>query len=176
MRTHPITKQRSFHTGVDLDGDSGDAIVAFQAGKVSRIDVDGIGRGAINGHAVHVSSPGGRVWSYLHLLKPPVVKVGDQVDLGQLLGAMGKSGRATGEHLHLQLTIDGKTVDPLPLIPRTAWQYANGLRAPITPRRGTSLPLLVGVGAAVAVSFFMFSGAAAPVSLAWLARRVSLPF
>lgn len=113
-RVHPITKQRQFHTGVDIDGETGDPVQAVEAGRVMRVDVAGVGPGVINGHAVHIWT-GRRLWSYLHLARP-AVKVGELVRTGQVIGLLGSTGRSTGSHLHLQVEEDGRTVDPLPLL------------------------------------------------------------
>ncbi len=71
------------------------------------------------GTAVAVDHGGGWVSRYFHLETGSLrVGPGDRVEAGTLLGWMGKTGRATGEHLHFQLERDGVPVDPLPLLAR----------------------------------------------------------
>lgn len=149
-RVHPITKQRQFHTGVDIDGETGDPVQAIEAGRVMRLDVAGVGAGVINGNAVHVWT-GDRLWSYLHLDRPSV-KVGELVRKGQVIGLLGNTGRSTGSHLHLQVEQDGKTVDPLPLMRRAGNVSTGG---------ATWSNLLV---AAAAVAAFVYVGGPAYVA------------
>ena len=56
---------------------------------------------------------------YFHLSEP-TVKVGDEVKRGQTVGLTGMTGRATGPHLHLSLSVMGQLVDPAPLFKTTA--------------------------------------------------------
>lgn len=115
-RVDPVTGRAHVHTGVDLDGNTGDPIVASRAGRVVRVDLDGQGKGAVNGNAVHVRDPYGYQWSYLHLSRI-TVPVNAQVQAGQLIGLMGSTGRSTGSHLHLALmTPAGSYIDPLPYL------------------------------------------------------------
>ena len=144
-RVHPITKQRQFHTGVDIDGETGDPVHAIEAGRVMRLDVAGVGAGVINGNAVHIWT-GRRLWSYLHLSQPSV-NVGELVRQGQVIGLLRSTGRSTGSHLHLQIEEDGKTVDPLPLIKRLK-------RGNVTS--SSAWPIVV---AAAAVGAFVYFGA-----------------
>lgn len=115
-RIDPVTGRAHVHTGVDLDGNTGDPIVASRAGRVVRIDLDGQGKGLINGNAITVRDPWGYQWAYLHLSRI-LVSPGAEVQAGQLLGLMGSTGRSTGSHLHLALrTPAGQYIDPLPYL------------------------------------------------------------
>lgn len=116
-RVNPVTHKAHTHTGIDIDGETGDHIFAARPGRVSRLDVDGVGKGLVNGNAVHVLDRWGWTWSYLHLSRI-LIPLGAQVVAGQLLGLMGSTGRSTGSHLHLSVrTPGGQYVDPLPLFP-----------------------------------------------------------
>ena len=54
---------------------------------------------------------------YAHMYTIPFVAAGQSVTKGQLIGGVGTTGDSTGNHLHLELIIDGNRVDPLPSIP-----------------------------------------------------------
>ena len=118
-RRHPVTgEEDSFHAGVDGALWNGrmlleTGICAWRGGKVAEAaDSDGPA-----GTNVAVSHGGGWVSRYFHLEKGSLrVSRGDGIESGTLLGWMGKTGRATGEHLHFQLEKDGVPVDPLPIL------------------------------------------------------------
>jgi len=76
----------------------------------------GSGKGQANGHAVHLVGTDGRWWAYLHLQGPPPVQVGQRIEVGDVLGQVGQTGRSTGPHLHLSVFESGQAVDPWPLI------------------------------------------------------------
>ena len=54
---------------------------------------------------------------YSHLFRY-AVKKGDCVEAGQVIGKMGNTGLSTGPHLHFEILVDGKFVDPVPLLPK----------------------------------------------------------
>jgi len=84
---------------------------------VVRVDVDGLGKGAVNGHAIWIATdPGWRV-AYLHLAVPPALRVGAHVTRGQVIGLSGATGRSTGPHLHLQIFGANRTWDPRAIYP-----------------------------------------------------------
>lgn len=121
-RVHPVTGHRHEHTGIDIAAPTGTPVVSAMPGRVTRVDTEGQGRGVVNGNAVFVRS-GPLVWAYLHL-SAVAVRVGQVVNAGQLLGRVGSTGRSTGPHLHLQLSLEGRPVDPLPLFPPGSWRLA----------------------------------------------------
>lgn len=116
VRVHPVTGERHEHTGIDLPAPVGARVLAAYAGTVARVDTDGQGRGVINGTAVHVAGPDGWRWSYLHLSRALVVP-GATVRAGQVIGLVGATGRATGPHLHFQVSYNGIPVDPRSVLP-----------------------------------------------------------
>lgn len=121
-RQHPVTGDVHTHTGVDLRAPLGSPVVSATPGQVLRVDADGVGKGAVNGNAVFVRAPDGLVWAYLHLARV-AVHVGQVVGAGQLLGAAGATGRSTAPHLHLQVTANGKPVDPLQFFHPSTWRF-----------------------------------------------------
>ena len=115
-REDPITHERAFHRGIDLPAPTGTAVSAPYAGQVVRIDADGVGKGETNGNAVHLRV-GDLIWAFLHL-SAVLVRVGEPVARGQLVGRVGSTGRSTGPHLHLQVyQEDGRLMDPETLFP-----------------------------------------------------------
>jgi len=115
MRVHPTLHVPKLHTGIDIPLPTGTPVLSCWDGIVTRVDVDGEGKGEINGNAVHVASGAFRL-SWLHLSRVAVAK-GANVQRGQALGLSGASGRVTGPHLHFQVSVAGFLVDPTILFP-----------------------------------------------------------
>ena len=101
---------RSPHSGVDMRGRKGSPVKAANHGKVILT-----GDHFFSGKSI-VLDHGGEILSmYFHLDKI-LVKTGDMVEKGQIIGLIGSTGRATGPHLHFGVRIDGARIDPLRLI------------------------------------------------------------
>ncbi len=109
-RIHPIRKTAHLHNGTDITGTASNNIFAIQSGKVTHAGWSGGGAG-IN---IVINHENGYTSTYMHLAKA-IVKVGDRVDKGQLIGIMGCTGSCTGKHLHLTVKKDGNTINPLTL-------------------------------------------------------------
>ena len=86
-----------------------------------------------SGHAIRVTRPNGLSYAYFHMAGPAAVAEGSQVEQGDLLGIAGHSGRADGDHLHLEVSYGGN-VDPLPLL-RAARDVGEPLPPPV-PQAG----------------------------------------
>ncbi|HJT25738.1 MAG TPA: M23 family metallopeptidase [bacterium] len=107
MRLHPITHKMAFHEGLDLAPGWGARVVASQDGKVLFAAIRaGYGRLIILDH-------GGGLTSYYAHLDEILVKPGQFVKRGALIGKVGNSGRTTGPHLHFEVRLNGKPRNPL---------------------------------------------------------------
>lgn len=96
------------HTGVDIACDYNTTIRAAEAGTISTVQYLRSGYG----YHVIVSHGGGKQTLYGHLSRI-LVKVGDRVNKGQVIGLEGSTGRSTGPHLHFEVRINGSRVNPL---------------------------------------------------------------
>lgn len=105
-RHHPIQNRRKFHRGIDIAAPTGAPVRAAWSGKVirSRYRTKGYGRYLI------IQSGSLRVL-YAHLSRRDV-KVGETIKAGQIIGAVGESGFATGPHLHLGVQDGHEIMDP----------------------------------------------------------------
>lgn len=112
IRKDPFSGLPAMHKGLDFAGRIGDPVVATGAGLVTWAG-DRYGYGKL----VEVDHGDGLVTRYGHH-KDLLVKVGDVVTKGQTIGLMGKSGRATGAHVHYEVLRNGKQTDPLPYVYR----------------------------------------------------------
>ena len=109
-RNDPFSGERAFHQGVDIASEKGAPIRAVAAGVVT---VSGARAGY--GLMVEVNHGKGYVTRYAHALVT-MVKTGDRVEKGDVLAVVGSTGRSTGAHLHFEVLLDGKAVDPLKYI------------------------------------------------------------
>jgi murein DD-endopeptidase MepM/ murein hydrolase activator NlpD len=99
------------HTGIDIDGNTGDPVVASKAGRVIMASYY-----SGYGNAVIIDHGGGYATLYGHLSAFDVSK-GETVSQGQIIGRVGCTGSCTGSHLHFEVRINGEPVDPLPYLP-----------------------------------------------------------
>ncbi len=106
-RIDPINGKRGFHPGVDLRGRVGDKVRATASGVVIRA-----GRNGGYGKYVEISHGNGYKTAFGHL-SSIIVKRGDRVKRGQLIGLMGDTGRSTGPHLHYEVLHHNKVINPL---------------------------------------------------------------
>ena len=116
MRVHPIGKIRGLHPGVDFRCADGTPVYAAADGQVTRsyLSVGDPQKGTSGyGERIVIMHAGGAETSYAHLSKR-LVAVGDAVRAGQLIGLSGNTGASTGPHLHFELKIDGRAVNPMP--------------------------------------------------------------
>ena len=101
---------RSHHQGIDLAAPAGTKVVATAEGRVSFA-----GRSGDFGRMVVIDHGDGWQTAYAHLKRIKVGK-GDRVKRGTVVGTVGKSGNATGNHLHYEVRRNGTPVDPRPYL------------------------------------------------------------
>jgi murein DD-endopeptidase MepM/ murein hydrolase activator NlpD len=105
-RTDPFHGAQRFHAGIDLAGAYGQPVPSAGAGKVASVGEQGA-----YGLTVVVEHPDGVQTRYAHL-SSAAVGVGEEVAAGDIVGRVGQSGRATGPHLHFEVLVGGRRVDP----------------------------------------------------------------
>ena len=107
---------RGYHPGVDIRAPIGTPIRAPVGGRVVFT-----GRYYAYGLIVDIEHRDGSVSRYAHLSRiSREVQVGGMVGPGEVIGAVGRTGRTTGAHLHIELRRNGRAVDPWPWLTRTA--------------------------------------------------------
>ena len=106
VRSDPFLGRPAMHTGLDFRAATGDPVRATANGKV-------IASGWMGGYGrmVEIDHGNGLSTRYGHLSEIHV-KIGDVIKIGQVIGAVGSTGRSTGPHLHYETRIDGDAVDP----------------------------------------------------------------
>jgi murein DD-endopeptidase MepM/ murein hydrolase activator NlpD len=108
------------HEGQDVFAEAGTPLVSMQEGRVVEKGDDG-GRG---NYVAIWSAETARTFVYLHMGAPTPFEVGDPVDAGQRIGAVGCTGSCWGDHLHLEMRAGrgttGRPLDPLTLLRRLA--------------------------------------------------------
>ncbi len=109
-RRDPITGGADYHKGLDIAGDRGEPVYATAAGTVRQVGVQGA-----YGNLIVIDHGFGLETRYGHLLKT-LVKPGAKVQRGDVIGQLGSSGRATGNHLHYEVMAGGRLINPLRLV------------------------------------------------------------
>lgn len=89
----------SGHTGIDLAAPEGSPIYAVTDGEVVEVNEEAMN---IDGNHVMHTLPDGTIIYYGHMRDVPLVKKGDKVKKGQLIGYVGQTGAATGPHIHFE--------------------------------------------------------------------------
>ena len=110
-RVDPITGEVSSHTGTDIACAEGTPILAAADGTV--IVANGLDSwGGSYGYYIQIDHGGGLETLYAHC-SSICVTTGQQVQSGEVIGYVGHTGRATGNHLHLEVSVDGNRADVL---------------------------------------------------------------
>ena len=105
-RVDPFTGKKAFHYGIDIATSYGNPINATANGFVSHIKKEKIG-----GNTVIISHGGGYTTVYCHLSKFKV-KLAQKVKRGDVVGLVGQTGKALGPHVHYEVRVNGKAVNP----------------------------------------------------------------
>ena len=103
----PAAARVAAHEGIDVSAPMGAPIVAPASGTVTKV-----GRENGYGNLLEIDHGNGIVTRYAHCSRINV-RQGQRVTRGQTIAAVGNTGLATGPHLHYELHINGKVVDPL---------------------------------------------------------------
>lgn len=119
VRNDPFRGGHAMHAGIDLAGPYGTPIYATADGKVERAGWNSGGYGNL----IELDHGRGIETRYGHLSKV-LISAGQQVKRGQLIAYMGSTGRSTGSHLHYEVRIDGKPVNPIPFMKSTDYLVA----------------------------------------------------
>lgn len=110
IRSDPFRGTAAMHAGVDIPGPTGTPIYATADGVVSNADRQGG-----YGNMVEINHGKGIATRYGHLSRILVAN-GVRVVRGQMIGHMGSTGRSTGPHLHYEVRMDGRAVNPVPFM------------------------------------------------------------
>lgn len=126
-RIDPFTGGGAFHAGLDFRGPIGAPILAAAAGTVS---FTGVKQGY--GNCVEISHGNGLLTRYAHMSRIEA-RVGEIIGPGKVIGAIGSTGRSTGPHLHFEVRIADRPVDPRPFLEAMPHVFQEA-------RAGVSLP------------------------------------
>ena len=116
-RSDPIRGIQRRHAGIDLPGPSLTSVHSTGAGIV-RV----AGRAGGYGKLVEIEHPGGVRTRYGHLARI-LLRPGESVGQGEVIGRMGSTGRSTGTHLHYEVRVNGVPVNPMDYIGQTIPSY-----------------------------------------------------
>jgi murein DD-endopeptidase MepM/ murein hydrolase activator NlpD len=123
VRSDPFRGRAAMHAGIDLAGPMGTPIYATADGVVDRTEwVNGYG------NLVELDHGHGIQTRYGHLSRS-LVNSGQHVKRGDMIALMGSTGRSTGSHLHYEVRLDGKAVNPIPFMQSSAYLQSVQRRA-----------------------------------------------
>lgn len=105
-RNDPFGRGRAHHLGIDIDANTGDPVTAAAEGVIS---FSGVRRGY--GNVVEIDHGNGYKTLYAHN-SANLVRAGDVVRAGQQIAKVGSTGRSTGSHLHFEVKLNGRQVNP----------------------------------------------------------------
>lgn len=108
-REHPLLKRKEFHPGIDLRAEMGTPVYAPASGVIEFAGYSDNGYG----YNVILLHNFGFKTVFAHMMRKDVVKAGQFVNKGQLIGYSGNTGLSTGPHLHYEVRFINKTLEPL---------------------------------------------------------------
>jgi len=133
-RSDPFHAGAAMHPGIDLSGAYGTPIYATADGTVLRAGWNTGGYGNL----VELDHGRGITTRYGHM-SAILVSAGQHVTRGQQVGRMGSTGRSTGNHLHYEVRIDGRPVNPIPFMKSTDYVLAMQKRANAAPMESLAI-------------------------------------
>lgn len=125
-RIDPINGRRDNHTGTDIPAPGGTPIYAAKDGVVTTVNANK--NASSYGYYCIINHGSGYATLYAHQNQVPVVREGQTVKKGQVIGYVGTTGRSTGNHLHFELRVNGVRNDVLKLYPGMTFTSPGGGR------------------------------------------------
>lgn len=125
-RADPFTGRRDNHTGTDIPAPGGTPIYAAKDGVVTTVNANRYA--SSYGYYCIISHGSGYATLYAHQNQVPIVKEGQTVKKGQVIGYVGSTGRSTGNHLHFELRVNGVRNDVLKLYPGMTFTSPGGAK------------------------------------------------
>lgn len=110
LRRDPFTGATAMHSGLDFRGPHGAPIYAAAAGRVSFV-----GTKSGYGNVVEITHGNGMLTRYAHMSRF-AAWAGQEVSAGSVIGAIGSTGRSTGPHLHFEVRVNDRAVNPRPFL------------------------------------------------------------
>lgn len=129
VRRDPFTGASAMHKGLDFRGPAGAPIYAAADGRVTFV-----GRKSGYGKVVEISHGNGLMTRYAHMSKFSAER-GQRVEAGAVIGAIGSTGRSTGPHLHFEVRINNRAVNPRPFLETAPDVFEEIRRRPELARR-----------------------------------------
>ncbi|WP_404710101.1 M23 family metallopeptidase [Sphingomonas sp. MMS24-J13] len=123
VRSDPFRGSAAMHAGIDLAGPMGTPVYATADGVVDKAEWAGG-----YGNMVEIDHGKGLQTRFGHLSRI-LVHDGEKVTRGMLIALMGSTGRSTGSHLHYEVRIDGRAVNPIPFLQSADYVTAMEARA-----------------------------------------------
>lgn len=125
-RADPFTGKRDNHTGTDIPAPGGTPIYAAKDGVVTTVNQNRYA--SSYGYYCIISHGSGYATLYAHQNQVPIVREGQTVQKGQIIGYVGSTGRSTGNHLHFELRVNGVRNDVLRLYPGMTFTSPGGAK------------------------------------------------
>lgn len=105
-RNNPLSGEEEIHTGIDYDAPMSSNVYAAKSGEVTRVEEN-----QFYGKFIMVKHDEKTETLYGHL-EEQIAQIGDVVKSGQIIAKSGSSGNSTGPHLHFEIRVDKKPVNP----------------------------------------------------------------
>jgi murein DD-endopeptidase MepM/ murein hydrolase activator NlpD len=138
LRKHPLLGYTRMHSGVDFGLPQGSPIKAAGSGTVSQA-----GRAGGYGIAVRIKHQKGYETLYAHMSRMATgIKPGTQVNQGQIIGYVGSTGQATGPHLHYEIRVKGKPVNPMEVKAAGGRQLTGEMLAAFEKHKNTLIAMM----------------------------------